>query len=254
MNEELINSVESLKVMLVSHATGGVGDNNEYKRLRRELIALPRIEKMLPQCVRVCRDLSEFWGFIKSKFETYAVRREYLRDEFHPLLTMLETECRTPSDGAISATVQAVSSTFVQEAWQKALERRSTDPEGAITAARTLLESVCKHILDAAGAMYDDSADLPRLYTLTAKQLKLSPSQHTEQLFKQILGGCQTVVEGLGALRNRHSDAHGKGASGTKPLPRHAELAVNLSGTMATFLLQTWESRKKHENNAQAPK
>src|ERR1035437_6368529 len=54
--------------------------------------------------------------------------------------------------------------------------------------------------LTGTGATYDDSADLPKLYTLTAKQLNLSPSQHTEQLFRQILGGCQTVVEGLGAL------------------------------------------------------
>jgi len=157
---------------------------------------------------------------------------------------MLETESRTPSDAAVSATVQAVSSAFVQEAWQKALERRATDSEGAITASRTLLESVCKHILDLTKTPYDDSADLPKLYNLTAKQLNLSPSQHTEQVFKQILGGCHSVVEGLGALRNRHSDAHGKGISGTKPAPRHAELAVNLAGTMATFLLQTWEARK----------
>jgi len=245
MNAELINSVESLKIMLVSHATGGGGDNIEYKNLRRELTTSPRIAKVLPRFVHICRDLSEFWSFIKPKFGTYAERREYLRNEFDPLLTMLETESRTPSDAAITATVQAVSSAYIQEAWQKALERRATDAEGAITAARTLLESVCKHILDAAGTTYDDTADLPKLYTLTAKQLNLSPSQHTEQLFKQILGGCQTVVEGLGAMRNRHSDAHGKGASGTKLVPRHAELAVNLSGTMATFLLQTWESRKK---------
>lgn len=245
MNEELINSVESLKVMLISRATGGIGDDMDYKRLRRELTASPRIEKMLPQCVRVCRDLSEFWSFIKPKFDKYEERRGYIRNEFDPLLTILETEFRTPSDATISATVQAVSSAFIQEAWQKALERRGSDPEGAITSARTLLESVCKHILDVTEIPYDNSADLPKLYTLTAKQLKLSPSQHTEQLFKQILGGCQTVVEGLGSMRNRHSDAHGKGASGTKPLPRHAELAVNLSGTMATFLLQTWESRKK---------
>jgi len=95
------------------------------------------------------------------------------------------------------------------------------------------------------GISYNDSTDLPKLYGLTSRQLNLSPSQHTEQLFKQILGGCQTVVEGLGALRNRHSDAHGKGISGTKAAPRHAELAVNLAGTMATFLLQTWEARKK---------
>ncbi|WP_448090692.1 abortive infection family protein [Pseudomonas azerbaijanoccidentalis] len=29
-------------------------------------------------------------------------------------------------------------------------------------------------------------------------------------MFKQFLGGCPAVIEGLGALRNRLSDAHGK--------------------------------------------
>lgn len=245
MNNDLMNKVESLKIMLVSRATGGAVHDNEYVDLRRELISSPRIAKLLPQVVRVCRNLSEFWSFIKPKFAKYAEREDYLRQQFDPLLTMLEAESRTPSDAGITAAVEAISSTYVQEAWHKALERRATDEEGAITAARTLLESVCKHILDAAGVMYDDSADLPKLYTLTAKQMNLSPSQHTEQLFKQILGGCQTVVEGLGAMRNRHSDAHGKGVSGTKPAARHAELAVNLSGTMATFMLQTWEAKKK---------
>jgi hypothetical protein len=181
----------------------------------------------------------------KYKFGHWHERREFLRQEFDPVLSMLESEARSPSDSSISKTVKAVSSVYIQEVWQKPLERRASDPEGAITAAKTLLESVCKHILDLAGVAYDDSADLPKLYTLTAKQLNLSPSQHTEQLFKQILGGCQTVVEGLGALRNRHSDAHGKGVSSSRPAPRHAELAVNLSGTMATFLIQTWEARKK---------
>ena len=244
MNNDLINKMESLKVMLVSRATGGEGDDSEYKKLRREMIAQPRIAKLLPQIVHVCRDLSEVWGFIKPKFEKYAERREYLRIEFDPLMHMLESEERAPSDVAISATI-AVSSIYIQEAWQKALERRAIDAEGAITAARTLLESVCKHVLDAAGATCDDGADLPKLYTLTSKQLNLSPSQHTEQLFKQVLGGCQTVFEGLGAMRNRHSDAHGKGARVAKPAPRHAELAVNLAGAMATFLLQTWEAKKK---------
>jgi hypothetical protein len=245
MPDQLITKVESLKVMLISRAAGGVGNDIEYKNLRRELSANPRISKLLPRFILVCRDLSEFWGVIKSKFGSYDERRNYLRNEFDPLLTMLETESRTPSDAAITATVEAINSSYIQEAWQKALERRATDAEGAITAARTLLESVCKHILDEAHEAYDDSADLPKLYTLTAKQLNLSPSQHTEQLFKQILGGCQSVVQGLGAMRNRHSDAHGKGVSGTTPAPRHAELAVNLSGTMATFLLQTWEVNKK---------
>lgn len=248
MNNDLISKVELLKSILVSRATAlGPFHETEYKALRQELIGIPRVTKMLPRFVHTCRDLTEFWTFIKSEFSgtgSYDMRRAFLRERFGPLLAMLETELRTPSDSAITATVQAVSSVYIQEAWRKALERRSSDPEGAITVARTLLESVCKHILDAANTPYDDNTDLPKLYAMAAKQINLSPSQHTEQLFKQILGGCQTVVEGIGALRNRHSDAHGKGVSGTKPAPRHAELAVNLAGTMATFLLQTWEARK----------
>jgi hypothetical protein len=39
----------------------------------------------------------------------------------------------------------------VSEMWHKALDRRTDDPDGAITAARTLLETVCKHILDELG-------------------------------------------------------------------------------------------------------
>jgi hypothetical protein len=245
MNNSLIIKVESLKNMLVLQATGGNSDNGEYIDLRGELINISSISKKLPRFVLSCRNLGEFWGYIKPKFSTYSERREFLRSEFDSLLTFLESKPNIPSDHVITETVKSISSDYIHEIWQKALERRSPDPEGAITMARTLLESTCKHILDASSVIYDESVELPKLYKLTAKQLNLSPSQHTEELFKQILGGCQSVVEGLGAVRNKHSDAHGKGALAIKAAPRHAELAVNLSGAMATFLLQTFESRKK---------
>jgi hypothetical protein len=76
--------------------------------------------------------------------------------------------------------------------------------------------------------------------------LKLAPDDHSEQVFKQILGSCQQVVEQLGALRNKLGDAHG-GRRKAKPASRHAELAVNLAGSMATFLVSTWEARKANE-------
>lgn len=237
MNNDQINKVESLKLMLVAFATGGSGDTREYKSLRHQLMDIPPAAKLLPRFIIVCRDLSEFWSFIKPKFKHYSERRAFLRDEFVPLFTMLESQGATPSDAPISATVKALSSEYIQEVWNKAVERRVADPEGAITAARTLLESACKHILDSGGVIYNDNTDLPSLYSKTANQHNLLPSQHTETLFKQILVGCHAVVEGMGALRNKHSDAHGKDNGRAKPAPRHAELAVNLSGTMATFLL-----------------
>ena len=97
-----------------------------------------------------------------------------------------------------------------------------------------------------------DQDDLPSLYRKLSKALKLAPDDHSEQVFKQILGSCQSVVESLGALRNKLGDAHGGGPKKAKPAARHAELAVNLSGSMATFLVATWEARQNEEGKLKA--
>jgi Abortive infection C-terminus len=132
----------------------------------------------------------------------------------------------------------------VHSVWEKALTRRHTDPDGAITTARTLLETVCKRILDEAGEVYSDKDDLPALYRAVALKLQIAPSQHTEDAFKRILGGATSVVEGLGSLRNKIGDAHGRGGKPVRPIARHAQLAVNLAGALATFLVDTWAARK----------
>jgi len=240
---DLLVKVQTLQNMMIAHATGSAVKNSEFISLRAELVGDPRIRDRLPRIVHACRDVGQFWAYIK-KFDTWRERRGHIWAEFKPLLDFLEGVAITPADDRIDEVLASFDVDSVHRAWARALERRADDPEGAITAARTLLETVCKHILDDLGANYEEGADLPKLYRLTADQLNLAPSQHTEQIFKQILGGCQSVIEGLGALRNRLSDAHGKGKSAVRPASRHAELAVNLAGSMATFLVQTWEARR----------
>lgn len=242
---EIRIEVEALQNLLVSTATGHSESDSEYVRIRQLLIANATLTPLIPPFLRTCPSLGQFWQFIKHKFGTYAERRHYIWQEFEPLLDAIERGLLSPSDDAISTTLSEIDAAHVQAAWSKALERRTTDPEGAITSARTLIEAVCKHILDESGRSYDDGADLPKLYKQAAEFLKLAPSQHTEHVFKQILGGCTAVVEGLGALRNRLSDAHGKGKIASKPAPRHAELAVNLSGALAMYLLATWQARQE---------
>ncbi|MCY1357418.1 hypothetical protein D9M69_439110 [compost metagenome] len=240
---ELLEQVESLQNILVSHATGGHAEDADYGELREALLARTELAALIPKFVRTHRNLSQFWQFIKYKFPTYAERRTYLWDEFRPLLERIEQGHTSPADQAVTAAIEKFDAEHLQTAWRKALERRQADPEGAITMARTLLETVCKHILDERSTVYGESPELPELYRLTSKALNLAPSQHTEGVFKQILGGCHSVVEGLGALRNKLSDAHGTGKRAVRPAPRHAELAVNLSGALALYLLATFEAQ-----------
>jgi hypothetical protein len=197
----------------------------------------------VPDFVRRCSDLGQFWGFIKFERGTYRERRTLIWDAFRPLIEYLEAQDRSPGVAPITAALEAFDPDHVHAAWQKALDRRLTDPEGAITAARMLLETVCKHILDEAATSYSDDADLPKLWALASENLNLAPHQHQESVFKAILGNCQSVVNYLGSIRNKIGDAHGQGRRPVKPKARHAELAVNLAGTMAAFIVSTWKER-----------
>lgn len=165
----------------------------------------------------------------------------------HPVYKVKETAAAgvQPADSLISEALISFDEGGVHDAWKKALDRRANDPEGAITTAKTLLESVCKRIIDEHGGSYSDHDDLPKLYHTAAERLNLAPSQHTEEVFRKILGNCQSVVGNLAGLRNKLGDSHGQGKRHIKPQARHAELAVNLAGTMAMFLVSTLSARKR---------
>ena len=236
---------QGLQNLLISQARGGAENTSDYKLLRAYFIENKELSNAVPSFVRTNRELDQFWQFIKFKFRNYAERRDFIWNEFSPLMDLLEGRDKKPSDTTISDGLKSFDEDGIHAIWAKALERRKTDSEGAITMARTLMEAVCKYILDDSEVEYErDKIELPDLYKLTSKELNIAPSQHTEEIFKQILGGVSSVVNGLGALRNRLGDAHGKGKAQVRPAQRHAQLAVNLAGATALFLIETWQSKK----------
>ncbi len=236
----------ALMHMLVAQCTGPAHiDEEVYRALRREFMANPETARRLPLFVRTSHDGMAFWSYIKGTADQWEPRRQHVREAFQELLGYLETS-EHPADTEISEVLGSFDADGVHAVWMKALTRRAADPEGAITAARTLLETVCKHILDDGvepGTLYGPSDDLPKLYAQASQLLNLAPSQHAEKAFKRILGGCSSVVEGLGSLRNNVGDAHGQGKRPVRPAARHAALAVNLAGSMALFLIETWVAR-----------
>ncbi|MCZ8518903.1 abortive infection family protein [Paenibacillus caseinilyticus] len=243
MYEAELIEAEKLKLNITSRVTGAEASasNIEYKTIREKLIKNPRLKDKLPRYIHTCRTLDEIWGYFKPLAGTYQQRRTIIQDSFQPLLSFIEQNSNTPLDEIISdGLTQNNAHQFIRENWDKALERREEDPEGAITIARTLLEQTLKFILDQEGVIYTDKEDLPALYKKTQTVLNLSPDGHTEQIFKQILGGCASVVQGLGSLRNKFGDAHGHGIKYYKPSKRHAQLAVNIAGSLADFLISTW--------------
>ena len=118
-----------------------------------------------------------------------------------------------------------------------------------MTAASTLLEEVCKHIIEDSGQQWSTKWNMPKLYAEASSILNLAPGQHQNETFKTILGNCQSVVQNIGSLRNKSGDAHAGGRTRVPFKPRHAALTVNLAGSMALFLIETWQARNEGMQN-----
>ena len=244
--DSLLEKTQMLEGLVTAKATGDVGaSNRHYEYLRRELMLNPEIKPLLPDFIRTCRSLDVFWPYIQKQEKTWAGRRQLIGQAFTPVIEFLQNKHVAPGDLATSDALRSFDVEGVHEIWAKALARRFTDPEGAITTARTLVEAVCKRILDEQSVAYGEAEDLPKLYALTAKSLNLAPDQHTAEPIRAILGSAMNLINGIGTLRNRLGDSHARGGRQVKPSTRHANLAVNCAGALATFLVETFAERKR---------
>lgn len=246
--EDLLEKLDDLKRILRVRATndpdGREGDADRYLELRTEMLSHPLLSGKMPRFLKTCRTLDEFWPFVKGEFGTYAERRTFIQAVLEPAYEMLEARLLVPLASVDASALASSPWERVQEAMLKLRDRQVDDPEGTVTVARTLLETVCKHILEERGVPFGRNLDLAEIYRLTAEQLNLSPTQHAEQVFKKILGGSLSVVDGLASVRNTFGDAHGKGRAAVRPAPRHAILAANLALAISDFLMATHKEKR----------
>jgi hypothetical protein len=231
--------VRTLHRVCEAIATGKSSSYEDFEAARKDVLEEPALAGALPAWLRKARSGSQYWAFIKAQALSYAERRAFLTETMDPLFTLAEIGESGPLAMVVSTLVNAGTADSVQAAWARCLERRTRDPEGAITASKSMLESTCKYILGEHKVQLNGREDLPKLYGMTAVAIGLSPGSQNIDVFKQILGGCHAVADGLASLRNRLGDAHGKSPKYVKPKARHATLAINLAGAMSVFLIET---------------
>jgi hypothetical protein len=129
-DESHLDKAIRLQNSLIAQATGNVFDGGDaaYRELRYLFASRADTKDKLPDFVRRCSDLSQFWGFIKYERETYRERRDLIWSAFRPLIEYLEAHDRAPGVIPITAALEEFDPDHVHAAWQKALDRRVSDP------------------------------------------------------------------------------------------------------------------------------
>lgn len=125
------------------------------------------------------------------------------------------------------------------QALEDAIERV---PDFAFDLAKTLVETICKTILEDMGRPADPNWDAPKIMRETTTYLSLIPRNHpdpskTRDSITKTLNGLHTTVQGLCELRKNYGIAsHGRDGFSARLDLRQATLAAHAADTIISFL------------------
>ncbi len=91
-----------------------------------------------------------------------------------------------------------------------------TNPDLSLGTAKELIETCCKSILKSKGIIADKNWELQKLFKETINVLsfielgKVEKPELAEKSIKQVLGGCNSIIQGVAELRNAYGTGHGK--------------------------------------------
>lgn len=118
----------------------------------------------------------------------------------------------------------------------------AANPGLAFDLAKTLIESVCRRVLDDRSLAYDKGDDLPALFKVVQQSLPFLPraasaDAEARRSLKKTLSGLGTVIQGVCELRNHCGFAsHGSGAPRPALERVQALLAAQAADAVVGFL------------------
>lgn len=145
------------------------------------------------------------------------------------------------------AVIEAPTMDAIDKAYVHDLAKRATqdaldgNADSAITKARTLLEEVFCHVIEARGETPSDKGKINVLYKQVKDLYNMHADAKMDTRVKTLLSGLEKIVSAIADMRNECSDSHGVGQRRIAVEERHALLAVNAAATMAEFVLAVAE-------------
>jgi hypothetical protein len=155
-----------------------------------------------------------------------AAARDSLRRELHNFIS------RTP----IGLSFSRIRETAFREDWVICQSRIEISPAAAITAARTMLETLLKTIISERGGEPDATGDIGKLIKQAGDLLGIN--RGTQRAEHQILSGLGAIINGLATISNAAGDRHGNVGGKSIDDPYFADLCVNAAGTIGLAFIE----------------
>lgn len=119
-----------------------------------------------------------------------------------------------------------------------------SDPHAAITAASSVIESLCKTYIDVNDLEMPRKQTISQLWGVVRSDLGLNIDRELHEDQKKILQGLTSIIHGVGAFRTHIGSAHGRGFTPPPIDVSEARLAVNAAHTVVRFVMDRWSIAK----------
>lgn len=159
-----------------------------------------------------------------------------VRDRYQKCRAIIDREL-----GTIQIETPAVSNvdlSYIQSVAQRAYgDIEAGNFDSALTKARTLLEEVFCHAIEAKGNVPSDKGDARKLYNQVKSLYNMHQAHDVDTRVNNLLSGLEKILTSIIEMRNDSSDSHGVGTRRITIKDYHARLVVNAAMTMAEFIL-----------------
>ena len=163
--------------------------------------------------------------------------RQSLREDLHTFI----------SPNAIGLGYSKIRESAFRTDWIEAHRGVALSPAEAMTAARRLLETTLKTILDERQETPTDKGDIGKLIRQCEAALRFVAKDHQNE--HQVLTGLASVVGGISALSNESGGRHGTIGGVEIENSAIADLCVNACGTIGLFFIELHLLTEKDANN-----
>jgi hypothetical protein len=125
----------------------------------------------------------------------------------------------------------------IEAEFDRALQNINTDPHASITASSSIIEAVLKHYIERHSLAMPPKMNIGPLWQTVRQNLTLNANAQLSDDQKKILTGITSIIDGVGAFRSHIGSAHGRGVTPPQISAYEARLAVNVSPSVVTFIM-----------------
>lgn len=156
------------------------------------------------------------------------------------------TDGASISSKSLSEFIKGRNILAIESEFSRALENVNSEPREAVSAACNILESIFKVYITDENLGMPKKQDISGVWKIVKDDLGFDPGRLEDDDLKRVLSGIFSIVDGIGAFRTHASSAHGQGRKIYNLKARHAKLAINSAHTLALFVLETWDEKKRN--------